>query len=293
MSGTRVIIFGATSLIGLHMEMLKPNGAHCLNFRKQKLLDGYHTYNLEDTSGIDNIISFYRPDVVINLASNSMCNMNLASGGRRVVLRSIESIIESCIKYKSHYIHANSSSVFGGGKAPYSNRSPTCPITNTGEAEAEIESLIESYEDLSWTIVRFGYILGIWNRITDFNILEILFSVNSEPMYVMDICRVSVTFADDAARALWQIIKDKPAKQYFNIGLPFSTSLFEIANKVAKIKGTFNNPGNWKFDKSTYQFNEWFSGTDAVFPFAAQQSPVDYFNNRLEDLYFQWSKNAK
>ncbi len=287
MSETRVIIFGASSIVGLQMNKLKPDNFQCINFRRQKLNDGYLSFDLTRTDKIEEIIRFYRPDVVVNLVSYTALPYE---EGWKLGYDVPIAIAAACKQYDAHYLHVSSDHVFGGGCAPYSNRSPLCPISGNGMLLAKTEKAFDKFDKFDyWTIARLPFVLGLGGKPFSQSImLDAAFRLGDEEVQVMSYLKTSVSFADDAARSLWQLVKEKPVMKTFNIGLPLQLSANNIISEVVKItksKCQLNreNDGN-------YRMNFGFSRHDILMPVAATQSPYEYFENKLKELYFEWRK---
>lgn len=294
MAGKKIIIFGASSIAGQYMQVYAPGDWHVINFRKLQLNDGYHTCDLTNLSQIQGIISFYRPDAVINFSS-ATCPAQVQETPSAYAIRNIDvpvMIADCCDLFGARYIHISDKVVFGESGSTYKPESKTCPIDEVGKQLVLAEEGIQTTKN--WTIVRLPYSLGLNKAEETFpNFLEYLFETKDLELYFD--AKSSITFADDAARALWSIAIQDTKNDILHIGLPIGISSYEVGSIVASIKHDGTTVKPVKRDR--------LGGKDvliadaiiwdkesAIFPVVSSCDFLLYIENKIRELWFEWRK---
>ncbi len=231
----KVVIFGASGIIGQHLRLCVPAGIEPIWVRKSA--DPLHLgLDLTDPDARDRFLERHKPDVIVNLAGESRPDVVERDPERyRHLNMGVPSLLSAwCAGNNAHYVHISSQAVFGGGVAPYpafayeDGDGPSSNQYGTQKRQAEIACKRDCC-----TIVRPTFVLGI--RPLPFvgrgNPVEQMLSEDAQRQ-VGDRW-FSVSFARDVVTELWQIVQEKPHGEVRHIGIPFRVNRWELANHLS------------------------------------------------------------
>lgn len=234
----KVIVFGASGILGQHMRLCVPGGVEPIFVRREA--DRLHVgVDITDVVALDSFVAEAAPKVVVNLAGqNSPDVVEQAPHLHEAVNVTVPgSLAHLCDAAGAHYVHVSSQAVFSGEHPPYEADSTTVPINEYGRQKLAAEQRVR--EAKRWTIVRPTFVLGVrpLPHVGRGNPLEQMFA-NDEQEQVADRW-FSPLFARDAARLLWQIALERPPQQVIHLGVPERFSRYDIAraaNPTATVK---------------------------------------------------------
>lgn len=206
----KVVIFGASGIIGQHLRLCVPKDIEPIWVRKQS--DPLHLgVDLTDPHARDRFLERHKPDVVVNLAGESRPDVVEREPDKyRHLNLGVPALLSAwCEGNNAHYVHISSQAVFGGDEAPYDIKAAIDaygPENRYGEQKALAETAVKRN---CCTIVRPTFVLGI--RPLPFvgrcNPVEQMLS-ESVQRQVGDRW-FSVSFARDVAKELWGIVQEK------------------------------------------------------------------------------------
>ncbi len=218
----KVVIFGASGIIGQHLRLCVPAGIEPVWVRKQS--DPLHYgVDLTDPGARDRFLERHKPDVVVNLAGESRPDVvEREPEKHRHLNLGVPALLSAwCEGNNAHYVHISSQAVFSGINGPYHTYSDSqlgytspsfgehnTPKNSYGHQKAMAEFAIGGNKERC-TIVRPTFVLGV--RPLPFvgreNPVEQMLS-QAVQKQVGDRW-FSVSFARDVAKELWQIVQEK------------------------------------------------------------------------------------
>lgn len=212
----KVLVLGASGIIGQHMRLCCPEGVKATYCRKTA--DWLHVgVDLTDQQATLELLAAEWPDVIVNLAGESDTDKVELDPFRRLGIRSAyedinvkfpSRLAEWCDKNAKHLIHVSSQAVFGGKNPPYNANSAMGAINEYGLQKSFSESIVSRYQ--KFTILRPTFVLGIrpLPHIGRPNPIEQILA--GQRKQVNDRW-FSVSFAEDVARELWRCVLERPA----------------------------------------------------------------------------------
>jgi dTDP-4-dehydrorhamnose reductase len=230
----KVVIFGASGIIGQHLRLCVPEGIESVWVRKEA--DPLHLgLDLTDPDARERFLAWQKPDVIVNLAGESRPDVvEREPETYRHINFGIPSLLSAwCAGNNAHYVHISSQAVFSGEEAPQEASTRTGrqvgPVNYYGQQKMLAEHAVMRPE---CTIVRPTFVLGV--RPLPFvgreNPVEQMLS-QAVQRQVGDRW-FSVSFARDVAVELWQIVKERPRGEIRHIGIPFRVNRWELANHL-------------------------------------------------------------
>lgn len=226
----KVLILGASGIVGQHMRLCVPPGIDPTWARKNA--DDRHIgVDLNDDIGTACFLQREKPDVVVNLAGENRVDTVERNPWTALAVNVTCPFWLSwwCHRSARHYVHASTQAVFDGLRAPYFPDSPLEPVNEYGRQKALAEKKVQRLPR-HWTIARLTFVLGIrpFQQLGRPNPLELMLD-GQRPQ--VDNRWFSVLFARDAAEQLWQIVADRP-EGIVHLGIPGFTSRYGIAQKL-------------------------------------------------------------
>lgn len=234
MTKKKVIVFGASGIIGQHLRLHVPDDIEVIYCRKQP--DPLHSssFDLCDIHRRENFLAIHQPDCIVNLAGEAATDkVHFDSQTYYDINVNVpERLARYCHNTGCHYIHISSQGVFSGLHPPYSSNDLGHPVNIYGRQKAEAEARVSVFDN--WTILRPTFLLGV-------RPLPFVGRVNPFEQMIATTLQVqvndrwfSVAFAISAAKAIWAIMKAIGVrKQSYNIGLPLSFSRCTLAKRIA------------------------------------------------------------
>jgi len=226
----KVLVFGASGIIGQSMRLCKPDGIQVIHYRRHAnfLHRGIDLTNFPEVSIT---LDYEKPDVVINLAGENRTDVVEREPGRYQLLN-VEApafLADWCDDHGAHYIHASSQAVFSGSNPPYSPDSPLDPINEYGKQKAAADSLVMKRRN--WTIIRPSFVVGIrpLPHVGRKNPLEAMLD-GSERKQVDDRW-FTPNLAIETAAEFWRAI-NQPFPKIRDVGAPIRASRYDIAALV-------------------------------------------------------------
>ena len=206
--------------------------------------------DLEDSTGIADVFSDQRPDVVINLAAQAGVRYSIENPRAYIDTNVVgfTNILEGCRAISTkHLIFASSSSVYGANtKMPFSVDDPVShPISLYAATKRANELMAHVYSHLfnvPCTGLRFFTVYGPWGRPDMALFLFTKAIIEGKPIDVFNGGKMqrSFTYIDDIVEGVFRLVKHAPQKDTSDeagqgkpsssAGAPFR--LFNIGNET-------------------------------------------------------------
>jgi dTDP-4-dehydrorhamnose reductase len=205
------------------------------NRLKEKTGYLYESLDITDKAQVQNIISKYQPDCIINTAA--MTNVDACETKREecrlINVTGVENIIASIKKTQSQFIHLSTDFVFDGNNGPYSEDDTPNPLSYYAQSKYDSEKIVMQSE-IPWTIIRTIIIYGVSENMSRLNL--ILWAVKSlskgEKIRVVTDQYRAPTLAEDLANACVNAAMKKKTGIYHVSGRE-TMSIIQIVNTVA------------------------------------------------------------
>ena len=213
----KVVVFGASGIIGQHLRLCCPDGVEAVYVRKTA--DCLHVgLDLTDIAAREAFLARERPYVIVNLAGVSNPDKVEWSPDdySRINVAVPVALARWCDKNCAHLVHVSTQAVFSGNNPPYNRWSQVVlPANRYGLQKAMAEQYVTQCEN--WTIVRPTFVLGIrpLPKVGRPNPLEQM--ISGEQSKQVNDRWFSVSLAGEVAVVLWGCVIDKP-KGIFHIG---------------------------------------------------------------------------
>lgn len=214
----RVLILGASGIIGQHMRLCVPDGVEPIWARR--IADLLHVgVDLENIGVALELLDAMNPDAIVNLAGESGPDVVQLDPERYRNINSAvpEVLSEFCRRRNAHYVHVSTQAVFPGVDPPYHADSPRAAVNHYGAQKIEAEQRVERHAS-HWTIVRPTFVLGVrpMRGVGRMNPLEYMMSPG--PQRQVSDRFFSVSFARDVATELWRVAIDEPQMKKIHVG---------------------------------------------------------------------------
>lgn len=233
----RTLILGASGIIGQTLRLYQPASVkvsyasrHANRFCSYLQTVG----DLSDTKVARDVLEFFDPGVIINLAGQSNTDIvERHPSNYRLINTVLPSFLAKwCDQMGAHLIQVSTQAVFGGRKPPYSSLSSPSPINQYGIQKATAESEVKRHQN--WTIVRPTFVLGV-RPIPSMgreNPVEAI--LKGQVKQVADRF-FSISFAASVAKNIWRIEEGVHAAKgkVYNIGSG-TVSRFDVARMLGK-----------------------------------------------------------
>ncbi len=228
----KVLIFGASGIVGQHMRLCVPEGIEPVWYRREAdaLHHGYDLNMACDPSSLYKELSKHAPDVVINLAGESNVDVVEADPNRYNTLNAvIPSLIHSWCDFRGKkYVHVSTQAVFNGSCPPYSPKDRRQPVNHYGEQKVRAEDYIWCIGKNYGIIVRLSFVLGIRPMPHEGRQNPLEAMRDGQEKQVSDRW-FSPLLAWDAAEFLWEAAKNAKPGDIWHCGLAEPWSRFDVA----------------------------------------------------------------
>lgn len=158
----KILVTGGSGYLGQHLVPRLSEGYDVLySYHKhQRPLPGAQATQLDvrDSLSVQTLVNNWRPETIIHAAGS-----NRSPDMKKAICLGAENIRDAAKEVGARIIHISTDVIFDGTSAPYSESDPPNPIHAYGEAKAEAEETVSSYEH--HVIIRTSLIYG--TRIMD------------------------------------------------------------------------------------------------------------------------------
>ena len=239
-----VLVTGGTGLLGKGMEETMPAGWRILSLhqRPYEVKDSkvkHLVLDIRDKRAVDRLFAKHRFDAVIHaagIASVDYVEKHYAESLESNIVGTLN-VTSACRKSDTYLAYISTNAVFDGTKPPYRESDPIHPINKYGQLKAECERLVT--ETLArYCIVRPILMYG-WNHVvTRPNTATWIFDklIRGETISVVDDVHENPLFNHQCGRALWAVVKKKPAG-IFHVAGKTVVSRHGFALKIAEVFG--------------------------------------------------------
>ena len=246
-----ILVTGSNGLLGQKLtERILTIGdakliATSVGPNRNPVIEGYTYAELDITVEAESrqIISKYKPDVVINTAA--MTNVDTCEKEkelcRKMNVEAVEYLIRICEELDIQLIHLSTDFIFDGEAGPYTEDAEPNPVSFYGESKLAAEDLLKA-SSCRWTILRTIIVYGIVNDMSRTNIVLWAKSAleKGDPINVVyDQWRMP-TLAEDLADCC-MLAAVKGAQGVYNASGKDLMSIVELVEHVADF---------WHLDKS-------------------------------------------
>lgn len=213
----KVLVIGASGIIGQHLAISIPAGVEATFTRRQ----GDETFYQSLDITADDLISrldALNPDVIVNLAGENSPDVveQDTEGTSAVNVVAALRLADWCVANDKFFTQISS-------------QAATDPLNLYGRQKYAVEVVLESSRDLRRCIVRPSFVLGIrpFPAIGRHNPAERILS-GMETVSVNDRL-FTACFAWDVAQVIWEAVQQQPQGKVWNVGGVDSVSRLDVA----------------------------------------------------------------
>ncbi len=214
----------------------------------------YQPLDITNKLEVDDVISKYLPDVIINTAA--MTNVDACETQqelcRKLNIDAVSYLLESVKNqeinnpnYKCHFIHLSTDFIFDGENGPYDENAKPAPLSFYGQSKLDAETLVIN-SGIKYAIARTIIVYGIVDGMSRSNVVlwarEAL--QKGQKINVVNDQFRTPTLAEDLADGCI-LIADKGATGIYNISGKDFMSVLQLVERVAdffKLDKTLINP---------------------------------------------------
>ena len=239
----KILYTGANGLLGQKISAATPqysNHAFLATARggnrtKNLGTASYASMDITDRQGIENVLSEFRPDVIIHGAA--MTNVDECEQHKELAYNlnvvGTQNIVDAAKELGAHVVHISTDFVFDGLDGPYDEDGIPNPVSYYGQTKLQAEYIVQTVD--SWSILRTVLVIGIAEDLSRNNI--VLWAKGAlekaQPIQVVDDQFRTPTLAEDLAQGAL-LAATQRAQGIFNISGPDFMSIYELVESVAE-----------------------------------------------------------
>jgi len=239
----KILYTGANGLLGQKISAATPQysnhaflaTARGENRTKNLGTASYVSMDITDRQGIENVLSEFRPDVIIHGAA--MTHVDECEQHKELAYNlnvvGTQNIVDAAKELGVHVVHISTDFIFDGQDGPYNEEGIPNPVSYYGETKLQAEHIVQTVD--SWSILRTVLVIGIAEDLSRSNI--VLWAKGAlekaQPIRVVDDQFRTPTLAEDLAQGAL-LAATQRAQGIFNISGPDFMSIYELVESVAE-----------------------------------------------------------
>ena len=239
----KILYTGANGLLGQKISAATPQysnhaflaTARGENRTKNLGTASYTSMDITDRQGIENVLSEFRPDVIIHGAA--MTNVDECEQHKELAYNlnvvGTQNIVDTAKELGAHVVHISTDFIFDGQDGPYNEDGVPNPVSYYGETKLQAEHIVQTID--RWSILRTVLVIGIAEDLSRSNI--VLWAKGAlekaQPIRVVDDQFRTPTLAEDLAQGAL-LAATQRAQGIFNISGPDFMSIYELVESVAE-----------------------------------------------------------
>lgn len=202
MAGARVLITGASGLLGRHlMQEFQRNGWITQGLAFSRAKGDLIKVDLTDKTATEEVFKSFKPSVVINCAAERRPDVveRDPSKYEHINVTVPLTLAELCSKFGVFLLHISSNSVFDGTSAPYKPSDKTNPLNLYAKHKVAAEEAVKKFP--RYGILRLPVLYGRLEDVDESSITKLLKAVKNsgQPTEVSDYELRFPTHCDDVA----------------------------------------------------------------------------------------------
>ena len=239
----KILYTGANGLLGQKISAATPQysnhaflaTARGKNRTKNLGTGSYASMDITDRQGIENVLSEFRPDVIIHGAA--MTHVDECEQHKELAYNlnvvGTQNIVDAAKELGAHVVHISTDFIFDGQDGPYNEEGIPNPVSYYGETKLQAEHIVQTVD--SWSILRTVLVIGIAEDLSRSNI--VLWAKGAlekaQPIRVVDDQFRTPTLAEDLAQGAL-LAATQRAQGIFNISGPDFMSIYELVESVSE-----------------------------------------------------------
>ena len=239
----KILYTGANGLLGQKISAATPQysnhaflaTARGKNRTKNLGTASYASMDITDRQGIENVLSEFRPDVIIHGAA--MTHVDECEQHKELAYNlnvvGTQNIVDAAKELGAHVVHISTDFIFDGQDGPYNEEGIPNPVSYYGETKLQAEHIVQTVD--SWSILRTVLVIGIAEDLSRSNI--VLWAKGAlekaQPIRVVDDQFRTPTLAEDLAQGAL-LAATQRAQGIFNISGPDFMSIYELVESVSE-----------------------------------------------------------
>jgi len=239
----KILYTGANGLLGQKISAATPQysnhaflaTARGKNRTKNLGTASYASMDITDRQEIENVLSEFRPDVIIHGAA--MTHVDECEQHKELAYNlnvvGTQNIVDAAKELGAHVVHISTDFIFDGQDGPYNEEGIPNPVSYYGETKLQAEHIVQTVD--SWSILRTVLVIGIAEDLSRSNI--VLWAKGAlekaQPIRVVDDQFRTPTLAEDLAQGAL-LAATQRAQGIFNISGPDFMSIYELVESVAE-----------------------------------------------------------
>ncbi|WP_285164731.1 dTDP-4-dehydrorhamnose reductase [Shewanella goraebulensis] len=200
----RVLVTGKGGQLATELSISIPNFVEFLCLSSDEL-------NICDSDEVDEVITSFNPDVVVNAAAYTRVDLaeNNSAQSFLVNEQGVKNLAKACQNINAQLIHISTDYVYDGtGNKPYKTTEQVSPVNVYGHSKLAGENALKAFPELSKMVIRTSWVYSKYGNNFVKTILNLLKSKQSVSVIYDQIG--TPTWAAGLADTIWETI----AKQF-------------------------------------------------------------------------------
>jgi dTDP-4-dehydrorhamnose reductase len=174
----KILVTGSNGLLGQKLTSLLQNDPEIeliATARSASVIPVqgiFEILNIEDRDEVDRILTYYKPDVVINAAAMTQVDQceDQQEECWRANVTAVENLTNACNAINSFFIHVSTDFIFDGSYGPLDENAVPNPVNFYGKSKLAAETYIQEHAK-HWSILRTVLVFGITQDMSRSNIV--------------------------------------------------------------------------------------------------------------------------
>jgi dTDP-4-dehydrorhamnose reductase len=291
MSNKKVVVIGASGIVGQHMMLTQPSDIDVVYTRRTGGGDW-----IQLNVGVDDVNSWLdevNPDVIVNLAGQNIVDVVEGDPNESVQVNVNLPLILARWSDNNNkfFIQGSTQGIFSGNNPDYTPESKPHPVTWYGKQKAAAEKLVLLFNKSE--IVRLTFVIGVRPNpnVGRKNPLEMMMEQPSQLQ--VDDRFFSPVFAYDAAAVLWDRVGlcGSDGKKIVHVGNPIRCSRYSLVSDL-KIASDGKLDINIEPVSYTHFISDVPRPRDTTWKEGTALYKSDYMDG-LKQCYLEWEKLNK
>lgn len=241
----RILITGSNGLLGQKLVRLlqsRPELVFLATSSGQNRMEDleeehYQSMDITDAAQVNEVLSGFRPDAVINTAAMTLVDLCETEQERceSVNVTAVQYLLDACRVYDAHLVQVSTDFVFDGEDGPYRETDEPNPLSEYSRSKYRAEQLLIDSDYGNWSIARTIILYGYEEGLSRSNVVIWARQAlhDGGPMRIVHDQFRAPTLAEDLAIGCLAIAERK-ALGIYHLSGPETMSVLEMVKRIAR-----------------------------------------------------------